>query len=265
MNIQELTSTLSHLEELRWKVSVDRYKYICAAEGINERKAMDMYKHFQILVQGSIPHPDHKEPTPEYLQSIIDMAERARAEYDFGNQLSADLTNFDYHNWGDEFKYALYVFTKEGKPTKVEEFNIASPDTYVSATLLIKGGWEMTHIIRQCDETSNTLRYLNFTDDERRDRKTLRIYDGDVFEVVPSDSIMGHASDCGMYLCHNGAYRKLIYIPGKGYIHDDKPLIDGLVQISINKDGLFNSHKITWDGFRKVGNIHVDMGCLVEK
>ena len=266
MNIQEYTTMLSQIRELSCHIRVDRFKYICAAEGIRERKAMEMYKHFQILADGRIPWPDHKEATPEYLQQIVDLAERAKAEYDHDIYALVDLTNFNYHRYGDDFKYALYIFGKEGEPKRVEEFRIDDHDTYISVALLIKGGWALKHVIRQCDQTSDTTRYLNFTEDERRQRLKLRIYDGDVFEVVPSDSLLGHADECGMYLCHNGAYRKLVYIPGKGYISNKKPFVDeDVAEISIDEHGPFNSHKITWDGFRKVGNIHIDLGCLIEK
>lgn len=256
MNIQEYTTMLSHISELSRYIRVDRYKYVCAAEGIRERKAMEMYKHFEILAGGRIPWPDHKEATPEYLQQIVDLAERAKAEYDHDRYALVDLTNFGYHRYGDDFMYALYIFDKEGEPMRVEEFRIDDQDTYISVALLIKGGWSLKHVIRQCDQTLDPTRYLNF----------IRIYDGDVFEVVPSDSLLGHADECGMYLCHNGAYRKLVYIPGKGYISNKEPLVDeDVAEISIDEHGLFNSHRITWDAFRKVGNIHVDLGCLIEK
>lgn len=266
INISEFVSSLSYLKKLRNNINADRFKYVCAAEGINEVKAMKMYEHFIHLVNdGIVPYPGNKEPEPEYLQSIIDFAERASAEYASCRGLSADLTNFNYGYWSDRFGYALYIFTK-GTETKVEELSIASPDTYISVALMIRGGWKLKHVIRQCDEISNTQRCLDFTEEERRQAKTLRVFDGDVFEVVPTGAICGHAYNCGVYLCHNGAYRKLIYIPGKGYVNNGKPLMDSEeCEINIDQEGLFNHHKITWDGFRKLGNIHIDIGCLIEK
>ncbi len=44
---------LSQISELSSHIRVDRYKYVCAAEGIRERKAMEMYKHFEILADGT--------------------------------------------------------------------------------------------------------------------------------------------------------------------------------------------------------------------
>ncbi len=266
MKAKEFLSSLFYLKGLSNSLRVDRFKYVCAAEGISERKAMDMFHHLMILIKGDIPYVENKKPTPEYIESLLDMASRASAEYAHGMHLKADLSNFGFKHWGDEFGYALYIFTKDGEEKKAEEMDIASPDTYISVSLMLKGGWKIKGVIRQCDMIYDTRGCLDLTKEQRLTNKSLRVYDGDVFEVIPSDSILSSPANCGMYLCNNGAYRKLLYVPGKGYVNHGEVIVDGdTLEIEIDQKGLFNSHKITWGGFRKVGNIHVDMGCLIEK
>lgn len=266
MDIQDYLKLLGHLHDLQWRMTVDKFKFVCESKGIKEREAMKMYEHFMILAKGNHPYYEGKPVTTEYLERVIELAELANAEYEKGLQLSADLHNFEYQRWGSDFSHAIFLFEKDFE-RRAEEFNLAHADTYISVSLLLKGGWVLKQVIRQCDSTSSTRNYLGFSDDDRRNTKTLRIYDGDVFEVMPlSSTYSSNFTDCGMYLCHNGAYRKLLYIPGKGYVNNKKPMLDDdVLEININKEGLFNSHKLTWGAFRKVGNINVDMGCLVEK
>lgn len=266
MNIQDFINSLKHLNDVKWGITVDRFKFVCESQGIKTYEAMRMYEHFTKLANGNIPYHEGKPVTEEYLERVVAIAEQTNVEYEKSLTLSADLHNFEYHRWGNDFSHALFLFKKDLE-MRVEEFNLAHAETYINVALLIKGGWVLKQIIRQCDSTCSTQNYLDFSEEERRNTKTLRIYDGDVFEVVPSsNTYSSNFGDCGMYLCHNGAYRKLLYIPGKGYVNNKKPMIDGdVLEINIDKEGLFNSHKLTWGAFRKVGNINVDTGCLVEK
>lgn len=264
MDVNVILTVNRYLKELMRNVRIDRYKYVCAAFGIDGGKAGEMWSFLQTLSDGGIPFFEGRPVPEETLNRAIQLADEARNEYEESLHLRANLHNFGYCRWGEDFSHALFILEKEEK-VRVEELNISEAQTYIAVSLLVKGGWRLKKVIRQCDSTSHTSGYLNFTTEERNTEKKLRIYDGDVFEVVPSGKYSDRPKDFGMYLCHNGAYRKLLYIQGRGYVKNGEPLIDDELEIAIDENGLFNSYKFTWGNFRKVGNINVDIGCLIEK
>ena len=99
-----------------------------------------------------------------------------------------------------------------------------------------------------------------------RGRRGFNVFDGDVIlaYVEKPDFWSTDARNSGLYLCSGGAYRKLLYTPGKGYVRKGRPDVDDELEVQIQK-GAFNSHVLTMSQcWKRIGNVHVDIGFLIE-
>ena len=93
--------------------------------------------------------------------------------------------------------------------------------------------------------------------------KEISIYEGDIIFCTDKDR-WSFSDNSGAYLCINGAYKRLMYTPGRGYLRRGEP------DYEQNKDGsdcryrnnVFNAYDRR---FWVVGNIYVDNSVLIEK
>ena len=108
------------------------------------------------------------------------------------------------------------------------------------------------------------------------DKTTMHVYDGDIFVLLNKgvDNYWNNPSENGVYVCRWGAYRRLLYTVGRGYIDIDKK-----PNVAINEDkddeygnvfcydeGRWNHHLLTMDHkWKRIGNIHADVTLLMEK
>ena len=104
----------------------------------------------------------------------------------------------------------------------------------------------------------------------------MNIYDGDIFVAMNkgSDSYWNRENENGVYVCINGAYRRLLYTVGRGYltidkepnIADDSDEDDEYGNVFSYAKGRWNSHILTMDHkWMRIGNIHADVTLLMEK
>ena len=93
--------------------------------------------------------------------------------------------------------------------------------------------------------------------------KKISIYDGDIIFCSDEDR-WSVSENSGAYLCIDGAYKRLMYTPGRGYICRGEP------DYEQNKDGSdcrYNNYAFNaYDRrFWVVGNIYTDNSVLIEK
>lgn len=104
----------------------------------------------------------------------------------------------------------------------------------------------------------------------------MHVYDGDIFVLYNKgvDNYWNRPEENGVYVCLWGAYRRLLYTVGRGYLTIDRK---ANVASKADKDDEYgdvfrfdehrwNSHIMTMDHkWRRIGNIHADVTLLMEK
>ena len=116
----------------------------------------------------------------------------------------------------------------------------------------------------------------NCLNDLGADSKTMHVYDGDLFVLLNKgvDNYWNKPSENGVYVCRWGAYRRLLYTVGRGYLDiDQKPNVastededDEYGDVFCYDEHRWNNHILTWDHqWKRIGNIHADVTLLMEK
>jgi len=94
------------------------------------------------------------------------------------------------------------------------------------------------------------------------------------FDNQGEDSYWNKPNENGVYVCLWGAYRRLLYTVGRGYLTIDK---EANVASTDNKDDEYgnvfcydkhkwNHHIMTLDHkWKRIGNIHADVTLLIER
>lgn len=108
------------------------------------------------------------------------------------------------------------------------------------------------------------------------DKERMQIYDGDIFVLYNQgvDNYWNRPNENGVYVCLWGAYRRLLYTVGRGYLTLDK---EANVASTDDEDDEYgnvfcydghrwNSYIMTMDHkWKRIGNIHADVTLLMEK
>jgi len=268
---QEITykqwlDTMHGLRELANNVYPDRYKWVCMQHGIKESTAIAMYSHFTTICMGRMPYHQNQPLKDEQIANIIQMATEAKALYrEHANGI--DCIHTGCSRWGESFNRVMVVWTaKDDDEKQYTEMDFSSQETFITIGRMADNGHTIHHIIHQTDLISDTKQCMSLQPSERG-KQSFAVYDGDVLlaYVDRPGFWSDDARHSGLYLCNNGAYRKLLYTPGKGYVRKGRPDIDDELEITL-EDGCFNSHVLTIDQrWKRIGNVHVDTGFLIEQ
>ena len=119
-------------------------------------------------------------------------------------------------------------------------------------------------------------RQENCLNDLGADSKTMHVYEGDLFVLLNkgTDNYWNRPEQNGVYVCRWGAYRRLLYTVGRGYLDiDKKPNVastddedDELGDVFCYDEHRWNHHLLTMDHkWKRIGNIHADVTLLMEK
>lgn len=259
--------TMQSLRNLADNVYPDKFKLVCVQEGIRESLAMDMYNYFQSIVRGNIPYRDGRPLTDKEMERIISLAQKADGMYDRFSSRKIPTVILKSQRYGETFNHVLVVWTpKDGGEDQQTELDLTCQDAYVTIGRLADGGNTIKAILRQTDRITSTSNCISL-DPDRRNKDSLNVYEGDVFLAYLDRPGFwsSDAKDCGLYLCAHGAYHRLLYTPGKGYVRKGTPDCDDDFKVDI-QEGAFNSHVLTMSQkWKKIGNVHVDIGFLIEK
>lgn len=233
----------------------DQYKFVCQQHDISEREAMDMYGYLRNVASGQYWCIRDKEDA--YFYAMVSMAQEAH-KLQMLNSLIKSTTAL-----GDDKGSNILAIFRKGDDCFQQEFDLQWQATFIKIAEMIKNGYTLMTIARQVDDV-DAKDYVGKKEDKK---SCIPIYDGDVMLCyVKKPEFWG--SDCkdsGLYLCKNGFYYRLIYTPGKGYVRRDKPDTDEDFEIEIEKNA-FSSYVMTLSQkWYKIGNIHVDIGFLIEK
>lgn len=108
------------------------------------------------------------------------------------------------------------------------------------------------------------------------DKERMLVYDGDIFVLYNKgvDDCWNRPNENGVYVCLWGAYRRLLYTVGRGYLTLDKKANvasdededDEYGNVFCYDEHRWNSHIMTMDHkWKRIGNIHADVTLLMEK
>ena len=262
---KEFLESMHRLRELSDRVYPDSFRLVCLQDGIKETVAMDMYAYFKIIVRGRIPYRDGKPLGDEQVAKILDLAERADGLYaECGSRIRTVILG--RRRWEDSLDSVLVVWRpKDDGERQYSEFDLTDQETYVTVGKMIENGCTVEAVIRQSDRIDSTNRCMSL-DEGQRGARPFKVYDGDVILAYVDRPAFwsSDARNCGLYLCSGGAYRRLLYTPGKGYVRKGKPDEDEDFKLDV-AEGAFNSHVLTMSQkWERIGNVHVDVGFLVE-
>lgn len=258
MKAKDFLNAMQVMDEFTELVSCvypDKYKIVCMKHGIDERDAMDMYSYLQKMKSGEYWRVSNKPK--DYIERVLAMANEAYSLYT-NNSLILDMANF-----GDNLTRILVIFEKESKRTQ-QEFDLKEEGTYVAIAELISSGYSVVSVIRQSDSIDSK----NFVGEKRdKNQSRIPIYDGDVMLcfVKKPEFWSTDCYDCGLYICEEGSYHKLLYTPNKGYVRHGEPDTDEDFELNIEENAFTDYIMTLGQSFYKLGNIHAGIGFLVEK
>lgn len=241
-----VAKTLFSIEEEEAQMLLNIYQNFCRGNwvGLANDKLFAMVKRADIIAKQVM-----------YLKS----------KYQNMTSIETYLGKYDYYN---NNLIAVYSKTTDDKII-MSELKLSNPQSYEILYKMMSNGQIILAIIKKVDELEGSLERCDNSD------KRLNVYDGDVFVSYNEgkyNNYWNRPNENGVYVAHDGAYRRLLYTYGRGYINgDERPNTadDG------DKDNddvfTFDSHRYSKyiltlnHTFRRIGNIHVDINFLKEK
>lgn len=233
----------------------DQYKFVCIQHDISEREAMDMYAYLRKVASGQYWCINDK--SDDYFHTMISMAQEAR-KLQMLNSLIKDTSAS-----GEYGKSKILAIFKKGDECVQKEFDLQWQATFVEIAEMIKNGYVLMTTARQVD----CVDAREYVGENEGKKSHIPIYDGDVMlcYVNKPEFWSSDYKNSGLYLCQNGDYHRLIYTPGKGYVRHGEPDIDEDFELEI-EDKAFSSYVMTISQkWYKLGNIHANIGFLIEK
>lgn len=258
METKEYVNTIRNMQEFSNLVECvypDQYKFVCQQHDISKREAMDMYGYLRKVASGQYWCIMDKEDA--YLYTMVSMAQEAHKLQMLNSLIKSHPAIGD-----DKGSNILAIFRK-GNEWFHQEFDLQWQATFIEIAEMIKNGYMLMTTARQVDNVDAK----DYVGKNEGKKSRIPIYDGDVMLCYVSKPEFWGSDykDSGLYLCKNGFYYRLIYTPGKGYVRRDKPDADEDFELEIEKNA-FSSYVMTLDQkWYKIGNIHADIGFLIEK
>ena len=167
----------------------------------------------------------------------------------------------------------IAVYAEHDGEMMIHEFNITEPATYNIINEMMKtSGIKIVGIVPWVDSIDNLDN--NGCDNNMHGKKTMHVYDGDIFVLYNSkeSNYWNKPQENGVYACVEGAYRRLLYTTGRGY------LVKGN-EVNIADDGdednedvytldskRFNHHLLTMNHrWKRIGNLNISIEMLKQE
>lgn len=253
------------LRETAYRVSPDNFNMLAKSMfGMNERDAQNLLHIYNNASVGSIimSNDETKEHFAEKIMMAQKIVDKCMLLYcDRENQVSIE-SYLGMHSWSERNYIGVWFNNDEG--FSLQEFNLTNAGTYVAMNELIHSKYSKILCIVPCvDRISGGY-----------NEKDMLVYDGDIFVAYNKerDNYWNRQEENGVYLCTDGAYRRLLYTKGRGYIVKGKEanIADTGYEDNDNVftfgEGRFNYHILTFNHkWERIGNIHADISPLIER
>ena len=242
--------------------------------GMTVKEAQMLYEKYRRIAIGWWNWNEENEA------ETIDILTKAKQVIDHSMRLSpADHYRSIDSFLGREGNYAdrnrIGVWAKyEGREPQLFEFFITSPKSLAMLhDMEQREDVQVLCIVPWVDSIYNAKRENCLND--LGDKDSMQVYDGDIFVLYNKgvDDYWNKPSRNGVYVCLHGAYRRLLYTVGRGYLTierkanvasmDDED--DDYGNVFCYDEHRWNSHIMTMDHkWKRIGNIHVDVTMLME-
>lgn len=243
--------------------------------GMTVREAQMLYTQYRNITNGYWPYDEAKE------QEAIDIMTKAAQVLEHSMRLAPadEWRSIDcYMGKGrdDNDRNRIAVWARhEGREPQMFEMWLNSPKSLA-----------MIHDMeqRQDVEILCIVPWVDSIYDARGENclndlggaSTMHVYEGDLFVLLNkgTDDYWNRPTENGVYVCRWGAYRRLLYTVGRGYLDTKKqPNVastddedDELGDVFCYDERRWNHHLLTMDHkWKRIGNIHADVTLLMEK
>ena len=172
--------------------------------------------------------------------------------------------------WDEKNRIGVWARHKGGKP-ELHDLVINLPrHLNLVAEMEKSPDIDIICIVPCVDSIDDVRECMNDMEDQK---KRMYVYDGDIFVLYNRgmDNYWNRPEQNGVYVCQNGAYRRLLYTIGRGYITRGKAnVVDDSREESQDVfsygNQRWNHHLMTLDHkWKRIGNIHADITLLQEK
>lgn len=265
MEIMDFLKTWEAVQALDSHVHIDRFKWVCMSHGVSESQAVHMYRIFKEMASGRYPCENGRRMDADKIQKIFSYADEAKTLY-AEHASMIELVGWPVRRPDSSIYRVLVVWSSPEGEKNQSVLPMHTAESFVAVGEMVRNGCTIHNIIFQEDIIHDTRDCMSMPED-KRGKESLPVFDGDVFYVGPDPFWSSSVREAGIYLCHQQAYARLQYNPGKGYMRKGKPDIDEDVsRIEIDSDAFFNHHILTMAKYwSKIGNIYVDNSFLTEK
>lgn len=238
--------------------------------GMTTKQAQMLYTQYRQIANGAWAwNEDQEEETIGILtkaQQVLDMSMKLCPD-DKWKSIESYLGRESY---SDKNRIGVWARYKDQQP-QLHELWINSPKNLTMIAEMERSkDIEIICIVPWVDHISD----LEGCEDAVDKKSYLQVYDGDLFVSYNKgkDNYWNKPEKNGVYVCLWGAYRRLLYTVGRGYITgkgepnvaDDND--DDNYDVFTYGEGRFSSYILSMDHrWKRIGNIHADITLLQEK
>lgn len=273
MTKEELTQAakvLHRINQIKSYVSKERFAMVANTrfDISDERKLDVMYGLLnltpKLIAYIAVADDEAAQQTtriPDYVKLIPKAIEIAESAYELRptDWDAGHVPNVEYNHYRKSDK-RRYFYT-EGKQTKTIEISLHSrEDIILLSELLQREGVYLKGVAEH-------LGYLEGQKTSIADREHIQYFDGDIYFLYGdvTDRIFydwySMGNDAGVYVATKDGWRKLLYIPGRGYINKQ-----GEIEYE-DDEHFYSDYKLEKSGmkFQYVGNTNFDCAVLMER
>ena len=172
----------------------------------------------------------------------------------------------------DKNRIGVWAKYKGGEPQLFEYWLTSPKNLAMVADMERRDDVEILCIVPWVDSISDLRDCMN----DMNGKTTMHVYDGDLFVLLNqgTDNYWNKPGENGVYVCLWGAYRRLLYTVGRGYLTIDNEANVASIEDEDDEygnvfcfdNGRWNHHLLTMDHqWKRIGNIHVDITLLQER
>lgn len=240
--------------------------------GMSVKEAQMLYTKYNRIANGAWYWND------DQVDETIETLSKAQRVLEHSMKLKPDNTYRSIESFlgrerfSDKNRIGVWAKYNGGEPQLFEYWLTSPKNLAMIADMERRDDVEILCIVPWVDSISDLRDCLN----EMNDKTTMQVYDGDLFVLLNhgTDDYWNKPSENGVYVCLWGAYRRLLYTVGRGYLTIDNEANVASVEDEDDEygnvfclyNGRWNHHLLTMEHqWKRIGNIHVDITMLQER
>lgn len=263
---------LSEHRSIAENVSPDSFNLVAhSLFGLTVKEAQSLYDDFRRISVGAWPWANKGEDnTVEIISKAFPILEKTMSLTPSDPYRTID-SYMGQDRFDDRNRIGIY-FSRNGGTPELIELKLNSPQHLALVSEMEQADdIAIVCIVPWVDSISSLDQCRNALENGQH---RFHVYDGDIF-LVSTDinrSYWSKPEENGVYVCQWGAYRRVLYTQGRGYLtrdHEANVADDGdknskdVIQYGKQR---FSQYLLTMDhDWKRIGNIHADISLLQEK